>query len=239
MSNEKTVADPFISEIRYLGSANDDFIEIAVDVGYDVSDLVVTVYRENGTIRSTNAVSLLTPTTINGKDVYLIENTDPTNFNGVAFREAVALSDDDTVFAFVSFDDTAVSISPAIGPAAGLTSTEIGQAPAGSSLESADGGATYFTQSTPNPNSVTCFAAGTQIDTPAGPINVETLASGTHVNTFDGDAKPLLQVFRRFIDKAELAHNPKLLPVRICAGALGNGLPKQDLLVSRQHRMVV
>ena len=31
--------------------------------------------------------------------------------------------------------------------------------------------------------------------------------------------------------------NPKLRPVRISKGAMGNGLPQQDLLVSRQHRM--
>ena len=74
--------DPFFSELKYLGGASVDFIEVAVDAGTDVTDLVVTVYRENGTIRSSNDLSVLTPTTVNGKDVYLIESGDATNFSG-------------------------------------------------------------------------------------------------------------------------------------------------------------
>ncbi len=45
-------------------------------------------------------------------------------------------------------------------------------------------------------------------------------------------------VYKRSISTAELQDNPKLFPVRIAKGALGNGLPQRDLLVSRQHRML-
>jgi hypothetical protein len=38
---------------------------------------------------------------------------------------------------------------------------------------------------------------------------------------------------------ADLVVQPTLLPVRIAAGALGNGLPVVDMLVSRQHRVLV
>ena len=231
--------DPFFSELKYLGGASLDFIEVAVDAGTDVTDLVVTVYRENGTIRSSNDLSVLTPTTVNGRDVYLIEAGDATNFNGLAFREAVSLSENGTVFSFVSFDDTAGAVSPTVGPAAGLTSTDIGMAGSGSSLETTDGGATYFTQDTPDPGNVTCLTTGARISTKDGLVNVEDLIEGMRILTYDGEYKTLRQVFSRDFSLSELQQNSKLYPVRICAGALGSGLPKHDMLVSRQHRMLV
>ncbi|WP_108835521.1 Hint domain-containing protein [Tateyamaria sp. Alg231-49] len=233
------MADPFLSEIKYLGGANLDFIEVAVDVGYDVSDLVLTIYNSNGSIRSSSNLSVLTPTTVNGKDVYLIENGDATNFNGVALSNAVALSENGTVYSFVSFNDTVGGVTATEGPASGTTSDEIGIAGAGSSLETDDGGTSYFTQTNPNPGSVPCLTTGAKIQTSHGLVKVEDLKSGAHVYTFDGVHKPLRKIFKRAISKDELNQNPRLYPVRICAGALGPGLPSEDLLVSRQHRMVV
>lgn len=233
------MADPFFSEIKYLGSASEDFIEIAVDAGADVSNLVVTVYKSNGTIRSSNDISLLTPTTVNGKDVYLIERGDPTNFNGVAFGEAVSLSDSGTVFSFVSFDDTVGGVTAITGPANGMTSTDIGMAGSGSSLETTDGGATYFTQTTPDPNNVTCFVAGTRISTKAGLVRVEDLEDGADILTQNGTYKTLRKVFSRKLTQSDLDAKPNLYPVRITAGSMGTDLPARDLLVSRQHRMVM
>lgn len=68
---------------------------------------------------------------------------------------------------------------------------------------------------------------------------IEKLREGDLISTADGVAKPLRWIGKRRISKAELANNSKLRPVRIVAGALGNGLPSRDILVSRQHRMLV
>jgi hypothetical protein len=232
--------DPFFSELKYLGGANQDFIEIAVDAGTDVFNLDLTVYTSSGTIRSiTNGLSGLTPTTVNGKDVYVIENGDATNFSGVAASQGLSLSQDGTVFSFLSFNDNAALVTATEGPANGLTSTDIGQAGAGSSLETTDGGVSYDTQNTPDPGNITCFTTGTHISTKIGPIKVENLAQGMQVLTFDGTYKTLKKLFRKAVSHATLRNNPKLYPVRICAGAMGGGLPHQDILVSRQHRMVV
>jgi hypothetical protein len=84
-----------------------------------------------------------------------------------------------------------------------------------------------------------CFAAGTLITTPDGPRPVETLCAGMKVQTIDAGAQPLLWVGRQRISPAEMAGNLRLRPVIIKAGALGRGLPTQDLRISRQHRMLI
>ncbi len=84
-----------------------------------------------------------------------------------------------------------------------------------------------------------CFTTGVLISTPAGKRPVETLKVGDLCNTLDDGAQPIRWVGKRHFTQAELAANPKLLPVRITAGALGNGMPERDLVVSRQHRILV
>ncbi len=86
---------------------------------------------------------------------------------------------------------------------------------------------------------ILCFAAGTQIETDAGPRQIETLKAGDICVTEGGDARRIRWIGCRAVTQEELADNPKLHPVRITKGALGGGLPLCDLLVSRQHRMVV
>ncbi len=233
------MADPFISEIRYLGNRNVDFIEVAVDAGTDVSDLVVTVYQSNGTVRSSNALAGLTSTTVAGKDIYVVQVGSPSTFNGVAASNGVALSDSSQVYSFVSFTNTPAAVTATEGPASGLTSTEIGQAGSGSSLESTDDGASYQVQSSPTPGIVPCLAKGTRVRTREGWLPVEHLQAGDLLLTWDGSFKPLVDVLRKHITARDFRRNPKLRPVRITAGSLGHGLPRRDLLVSRQHRMLV
>ena len=117
--------DPFISEVKYRGGANEDFIEIAVDAGTDVSDIQVTVYRSNGTVRSTSDLSDVTPTTVNGRDVYTLVNGDASDFSGISTSQGVALTENGTVYQFISFDNTAGTVTATQGPANGSTSTDV------------------------------------------------------------------------------------------------------------------
>ena len=84
-----------------------------------------------------------------------------------------------------------------------------------------------------------CFAEGTRIETPDGPRPIETLLEGDAVLTQNNAAQPIRWIGHRRLSAWDFAANPKLRPVRIHADALGAGLPRADLLVSRQHRMLV
>ncbi len=84
---------------------------------------------------------------------------------------------------------------------------------------------------------LTCFVEGTLIATPNGSRKIESLQPGDLIDTSEGP-RPLRWKGMTPVDHAEMLSNPKRRPIRIQAGALGGGLPHQDLLVSRQHRML-
>ena len=86
---------------------------------------------------------------------------------------------------------------------------------------------------------ITCFARGTRIQTPLGRVNIEHLDVNDWVDTVDNGPQKIRWIGRRSLRKHELLENPGLRPVRILAHALGKQLPERDLLVSRQHRMLV
>lgn len=86
---------------------------------------------------------------------------------------------------------------------------------------------------------IVCFVAGTMIATPNGEVAIETLATGDAVMTRDNGAQALRWIGTRTLSAAELARAPRLLPIRIKAGALGEGCPANDLLVSPQHRVLI
>ncbi len=86
---------------------------------------------------------------------------------------------------------------------------------------------------------VVCFANGTLIETDAGPRRVEDLAIADQVLTLHHGYQPLRWIGRRTLDAIDLAAKPALCPIHIASGALGDGLPAQDLVVSPQHRVLV
>ncbi len=86
---------------------------------------------------------------------------------------------------------------------------------------------------------VTCFTAGTLVDTAYGLRTVERLRVGDLVHTRDSGLQPIRWIGRKLVSGEELRGNPALRPVLIRKGALGPNLPDRDMMVSRQHRMLI
>lgn len=86
---------------------------------------------------------------------------------------------------------------------------------------------------------VVCFTSGTLIETDRGPIPIEDISVGDLVLTKDDGLQPVRWIGSRKVGEDVLCQYPNLRPIRIAAQSLGCGLPKRDLLVSPQHRMLI
>lgn len=89
------------------------------------------------------------------------------------------------------------------------------------------------------PITIICFADGTLIDTPDGPVPVETLRPGDLVLTVDSGPLPLRWVGRRELSAQELWEQPELRPIRVRRGSFGADRPSRDLVLSPNHRVVL
>ncbi|MEL7257604.1 MAG: Hint domain-containing protein [Pseudomonadota bacterium] len=170
-------------------------------------------------------------------------------FDGVLFSDGTRieaeyqfeLRDNDTGEIYQVIGVNLRNSSPAFGTVEGLAF--VGQfPPRGVSLEvisAAEGPGSSGQTDIPAVDFVTCFTPGVLIETSAGPRAICDLSVGDQVINKDGAAKTIRWIGCRCFDRAALLTNPKLCPIRITAGALGSGLPRRDLLVSRQHRMLV
>jgi hypothetical protein len=80
-----------------------------------------------------------------------------------------------------------------------------------------------------------CFATGTRIRTARGEFAVEDLAVGDLAMTPSGAARPIIWIGHRKVDRPTADD----WPVRVRAGAFGEGLPMRDLQLSHGHAVCV
>jgi Hint domain len=83
-----------------------------------------------------------------------------------------------------------------------------------------------------------CFMAGTMVRTPDGEVAVESLKHGDLVLTNDGLTKPVSWLGRQTVSTI-FADKLRVLPIRIKAGALGENVPRRDLLISPDHAILI
>lgn len=81
---------------------------------------------------------------------------------------------------------------------------------------------------------VTCYVSGTMVATDTGDRPIDDLCVGDRVETRDNGLQAI-----RWIGKSTVPATGNLAPVRISSDAFGQNAPHRDLLVSRQHRMLV
>jgi hypothetical protein len=84
-----------------------------------------------------------------------------------------------------------------------------------------------------------CYVRGTNVLTPNGNVPVESVCIGDLLVTRFGGIRPVKWIGRQSYDWRFVAKNPERRPVRIRAGALGDGTPARDLLVSGGHSVLL
>ncbi len=112
----------------------------------------------------------------------------------------------------------------------GTTLTLAGSYSAGQIVVSNDGSNTFI---------VACFAAGTRIEGAFGPVPVEALRTGDLVRNFAGHLMPVRWMGHRRTDLARHPRPHDVMPVRVRAGAFGEGVPARDLVLSPDHAVFV
>lgn len=84
-----------------------------------------------------------------------------------------------------------------------------------------------------------CFGQGTKILTAAGYKTVETLKGGDMVMTRDNGMQAIRWIGSTHVPATVMANDQDMRPVKIAAHTFGENMPEQDLIVSRQHRILV
>lgn len=87
-----------------------------------------------------------------------------------------------------------------------------------------------------------CFVAGTKIATPSGDVGVEYIEAGQAVLTVVGEGvipASVKWVGERLVELARDADPRDGAPIRIRRGALADGVPERDLLLSHDHRVFI
>ena len=248
-------------------TANPEFIEIALSPDDDPADFVVSFYDTDGNLETNSPAQGAVNGEVRLSD--LVGVPDPDNPNWIIYTIESTSGDgrllnggngnNDLEANYVALTDTSTDPNTVVdgyGIGTNVTETVNGGEADGATLDPSGthSGNTSVkfdylgnrtdtgvegTAHTDNDAIVPCFVTGSRILTASGERNIEDLRVGDLLKTADGRYEPIRWIGKKNISPRHLRNNPRLRPILIWAGALGKNLPKQDLVVSPQHRMVV
>ena len=255
------MANPEISEIKYLGGGDLDMLEVRIPDDYpDPENLVMVIYdrTHNGSTTGVPSASDIYSVTADGllytedadldgdDDDGVLHYTFGSSESGDNLRlhaqDAVGLYNSVTgeVYGLYSFGApytvSTVSGDPFAGQSAEVLDTTR-QVSGVTSLERQPDG-TFTPNSSPDPgSSYICFTAGTLIKTAIGERRVETLRVGDEVVTKDAGIQKIRWIGTRcFSDSARLDF--QLQPITIKAHAFGPNIPSCDTKLSPNHAVL-
>lgn len=256
------MADPSISEIKYLGNGDQDMLEVRVPDDYpDPENLRLVIYdrNHNGSTTASPAASDIYEVVADGQlytedadtdgedDDGILHYTFGTSENGTTIflhaNDAVGLYNVATgeTYGFYSWSAAPYTASTNTGdPFAGLTAEQLdptGQIRDQTSLELQPNG-DYTLATDPEPgSSFICFAKGTRILTVNGLRRVETLCIGDQVITKDHGAQTIRWIGNRHFE-ALGPTDQTLQPIMIKAHAFGPNTPMHDTKLSPNHTVL-
>jgi Hint domain len=131
----------------------------------------------------------------------------------------------------VTYDGTTLTVTPSGGGP--LYTFAVSENPSNAGFDVV----TYNDQGTPV-ETVICFMAGTNIKTPLGEREVQSLTVGDLILTSEGQAARIRWIGRQTVS-TRFTDPLRILPIRIKAGALSENVPSRDLLLSPDHAILV
>ncbi|GAA5618861.1 Hint domain-containing protein [Brucella anthropi] len=84
-----------------------------------------------------------------------------------------------------------------------------------------------------------CLLKGTLIETPNGPVAVETLSVGDLVTTACGETRPVKWVGWQSCRKGGTQWNESVMPIRVKRYAIDSKTPQRDLYLSPNHALLI
>ncbi len=139
----------------------------------------------------------------------------------------------------VTMSDGTLDVVGASGETATLVASINGGTASGSVYFGASPDGTGGTLVTASSYDLACYVAGTRILAEHGEVAIEMLRPGDTVRTLSGRLAPVRWIGWTRIDLTRHADPERAAPIRIQAGAIAPGLPRRDLLVSRDHALLL